>query len=65
MIERLEVTEKRYQDIQTELSNPAVYSDMNKMKSLSKEASDLEETVNTYHEYKKVLSVKQAVSPHC
>ena len=29
---------------------------MNKMKSLSKEASDLEETVNAYHEYKKILS---------
>ena len=56
MLERLEVIEKRYQDIQTELSNPEIYSDMNKMKSLSKEASDLEETVNTYHEYKKVLS---------
>ena len=56
MIERLEVIEKRYQDIQTELANPEVYSDMNKMKSLSKEASDLEETVNVYHEYKKVLS---------
>ena len=26
------------------------------MKSLSKEASDLEETVNAYHEYKKILS---------
>ena len=56
MLERLEVIEKRYQDIQTELSNPEIYSDMNKMKSLSKEASDLEETVNTYHEYKKVLT---------
>ena len=56
MLERLEVIEKRYQDIQTELSNPEIYSDMNKMKSLSKEASDLEETVNTYHEYRKILS---------
>ena len=55
MIERLDAIEKRYQDIQTELANPDVYSDMNKMRSLSKEASDLEETVNTYHEYKKVL----------
>lgn len=59
MLERLEVIEKKYQDIQTELANPEIYSDMNKMKSLSKEASDLEETVNTYHEYQKVLSAIQ------
>ena len=56
MLERLEVIEKRYNEIQKELSNPDVYSNMNKMKSLSKEASDLEETVNAYHEYKKILS---------
>lgn len=56
MLERLDAIEKRYQEIQIELANPEIYSDMNKMKSLSKEASDLEETVNTYHEYKKVLS---------
>ncbi len=56
MLERLEVIEKRYDEIQKELSNPDVYINMNKMKSLSKEASDLEETVNAYHEYKKILS---------
>ena len=56
MLERLEVIEKRYDEIQKELSNPDVYSNMNKMKSLSKEASDWEETVNAYHEYKKILS---------
>ena len=56
MLERLEVIEKRYDEIQKELSNPDVYSNMNKMKSLSKEASNLEETVNAYHEYKKILS---------
>ena len=56
MLERLEVIEKRYDEIQKELSNPDVYSNMNKMKSLSKEASDLEETVNAYHDYKKILS---------
>ena len=56
MLERLEVIEKRYKDIQIELTKPEVYSDMNKMRTLSKESSNLEETVNTYHEYKKVLS---------
>lgn len=56
MIDRLNVIEKRYQDIQTELSNPEIYSDMNKMKTLSKEAADLEEIVNAYNEYKNVLT---------
>ncbi len=56
MIERLEVIEKKYQELQTELASPDIYNDMNKMRSLSKEASDLEETVNTYHEYQKVLT---------
>lgn len=61
MIDRLNVIEKRYQDIQTELSNPEIYSDMNKMKTLSKEAADLEEIVNAYNEYKNVLTgIKEA-----
>ena len=55
MIDRLDVIEKKYEELQKELSNPNIYSDMNKMKTISKEARDLEETVTTYHEYKKVL----------
>ncbi len=55
MIGRLEVIEKKYQELQNELAKPEVYNDRNKMKSLSKEASDLEETVHTFHEYQKVL----------
>ena len=56
MIERLDAIEKKYQEIQESLTNPEVYSDMNKMKELSKEAADLEDTVVTYRKYKKVLS---------
>ena len=51
-----EQAEKRYNELQNELSNPDIYNDMNKMKQLSKEASDLEESVHAYHEYKKVLT---------
>ena len=36
MLERLEVIEKRYDEIQKELSNPDVYSNMNKMKEKEK-----------------------------
>ena len=56
MIERLDAIEKKYQEIQESLTNPEVYSDMNKMKELSKEAADLEDTVVAYRKYKKVLS---------
>ena len=55
MIERLNAIEERYRKLQEELSNPEVYSDMEKMKNLSKESSDLEETVTTYERYKTVL----------
>ena len=55
MIERLEAIETRYHELEIELSNPEVYSDMNKMKTLSKEKSDLEETVITYNRYKEVI----------
>ena len=56
MIERLEAIEKRYQEIETELTKPEVLSNINKTKDLSKEMRDLEETVTVYQEYKKILS---------
>ena len=55
MIERLEAIEARYNEINLELIKPEVLGDMNQMRTLSKEASDLEETVACYHKYKKVL----------
>ena len=55
MIERLNIIEDRYHELEKELVNPDVLNDYNKMKSLSKEKSSLEETVNKYHEYKHVM----------
>ena len=55
MIERLDAIEKKYNELQTQLSNPEVYNDMEKMKNLSKESRELEETVITYREYKTLL----------
>ena len=54
MIERLNAIEERYNVLKESLSSPDIYNDMEKMRTLSKEASDLEETVNTYHRYKEV-----------
>ncbi len=56
MIERLELTEKRYQEIQNLLMEPDIISDIKKSKELSIEASNLEDIVNCYKKYKQVLS---------
>jgi len=55
MLERLKAIDERYQELEKELADPEVYSNMNKMKSLSKEKRDLEETVECYHQYQKTL----------
>ena len=55
MIERLEAIEEKYNKLQEELASPDIYNDMDKMKNLSKESSDLSETVTTYHRYKEVI----------
>ncbi|HIS38420.1 MAG TPA: peptide chain release factor 1 [Candidatus Onthousia faecavium] len=55
MIERLEATEKKYEDLKQQLMSEEVLKDINKTRELSKEMADLEETVTVYREYKKVL----------
>ena len=56
MIERLELIEQRYNEINNSLMDPSIISDINKSRELSKEASSIEETVTTFRLYKKVLS---------
>ena len=56
MIERLEATLDRYNSIEQELTKPEVLSDIKKTKELSKEMSNIEDIVNCYKKYKKVLS---------
>ncbi len=55
MIERLEATLKRYQDLEQELTKPEVLGDVNKTRQYSKEMAELEDIVNCYKKYKKVL----------
>ena len=55
MFERLENIVSKYQELQKELASPEVLNDYNKLKKLSKEASDLEETVKKYDEYKETI----------
>ena len=56
MEERLKIIKEKYLELEALLSDPEVLSDFQKLKELSKQKSDLEETVNKYEEYKKVLS---------
>ena len=56
MIDRLEATLDRYNYLTEELSKPETISDIKKMTTLSKEQSSLEEIIEKYKEYKKVLS---------
>jgi len=56
MLERLEAIEKRYNELNEELTKPEILSDIKKTTTLSKEIRDLEETVNCYKKYKKTLA---------
>ncbi len=50
MIERLNIIENRYNELNAKLMDPEVLSNVKKTTELSKEASSLEETVNSYKE---------------
>lgn len=56
MFERLDNIVKKYEELKIELTKPEVLNDYNKLKLLSKEQSDLEETVNKYNEYKETAN---------
>ena len=55
MIDRLEATLKKYNELEQELTKPEVLSDIKKTTELSKEMRDIEELVSCYKKYKKVL----------
>ena len=56
MIERLETTLKKYNELSKELTKPEVLSDIKKTREYSKEMAALEDIVTCYKKYKKVLS---------
>jgi len=55
MIERLEATLKKYNEISEELIRPEVISDIKKMTELSREQRRLEQIVSVYTSYKQIL----------
>ena len=56
MIERLEATLNRYNELTSMLSSPEILGNVDKMTSLSKEQASIAEVVDKYKEYKKVDS---------
>ena len=56
MIDRLEATLAKYNELENELTKPEVLSDIKKTRKYSKEMSDLEDIVNCYKKYKKILN---------
>lgn len=55
MIERLEKTLAKYEELEQELTKPEVLSDIKKTREYSKEMASLEDIVTCYKKYKKVL----------
>ncbi|MBE3554153.1 MAG: peptide chain release factor 1 [Thermicanus sp.] len=55
MFDRLEAVVARYEGISQMLTQPEILGDPKKLAELSKEQSDLEDTVNTYRQYKDVV----------
>lgn len=56
MFERLNKIENRYNEINKELTDPSIVSDVKKMTSLSKEQASLKDAYDLYQVYKKVIS---------
>lgn len=54
MFDRLQSVEDRYERLNELLSDPTIINDSKKLREYSKEQSDIQETVQTYREYKEV-----------
>ena len=54
MFDRLQAVEDRYERLTELLSDPDIVNDSKKLREYSKEQSDIQETVDTYREYKSV-----------
>jgi len=54
MLDRLQLLEDRYEQLNELLSDPEIVSDIDKLRDYSKEQSDLSEVVTKYRQYKDV-----------
>ena len=60
MFERLQIVEDRYDQLNELLSDPDVVSDPTKLRDYSKEQSSLQETVDAYREYKRIIEERDS-----
>lgn len=56
MLERLQVIEEKYNELNEKLMQPDIISNIKKTLEITKEQANLKEAYNIYQEYKKVLS---------
>ena len=56
MLEKLEAINQRWKDVEVELSNPDVMSDMKRYAQLNKEYKDLAKVVDEYNIYRNIMS---------
>lgn len=59
MFDRLQSVEDRYEKLNELLSDPQIINDSKKLRDYSKEQSDIQETVQTYREYKEARAQLQ------
>ncbi|MCB9262309.1 MAG: peptide chain release factor 1 [Flavobacteriales bacterium] len=55
MLDKLESIYQRFLQVETQLSDPDVLSDVNKFNKLNREYGDLKDIVEVYHQYKKLI----------
>ena len=56
MFEKLELVEKRYNELNSQISDPEVIANTNEWRKLVKEHSSMEDVVQKYREYKEILN---------
>lgn len=56
MLDKLEAIYSRYQEIEQQMNDPEITSDMKRYIKLSKDYKDLQPVVNAYHRYKTLLT---------
>lgn len=59
MIERLQIIDDRYEQLNELLSDPDIVSDIDKLREYSKEQSGIQEMVDAYREYKSITEQYQ------
>ena len=60
MLDKLKQLALRYEDLQAQLADPAVYGDMDKLKSINRDLKELGPVVEAYHAYRQALSDREA-----